>query len=82
MISGKVLQNPKDLKVISDPLTLGKLKVFSFAASLLEPYLTKYQGDGLMLPFEYLTKYQGDGPVTICKWRCQKVVQRSACTDY
>ena len=52
---------------ISDILTLGKLKFFSFAASLLEPYLTKYQGDGFMLPFEYLTKYQGDGPVTICK---------------
>ena len=36
---------------INDPLTLAKLKLFSFAASSLEPYLSKYQGDGPMLPF-------------------------------
>ena len=36
---------------INDPLTLAKLKFFSFVASLLKPYLTKYHGDGPMLPF-------------------------------
>ena len=36
---------------ISDPLTLAKLKFFSFVASLLEPYLTKYQSDDTSLPF-------------------------------
>ena len=47
MISGKV-----SLKAhINDPLTLAKLKFFSFVASLLEPYLTKYQDHGPMLPF-------------------------------
>ena len=35
----------------NDPLTLAKLKSFFFVASLLQPYLTKYQGDGPMLPF-------------------------------
>ena len=36
---------------INGSLTLAKLKFFSFAASLLEPYLIKYDGDGPMLPF-------------------------------
>ena len=36
---------------INDRLTLAKLKSFSFVAGLLEPYLTKYQSDGAMLPF-------------------------------
>ena len=36
---------------INDPLTLAKLKFFSFVASLLEPYLNKYQDHGPMLPF-------------------------------
>ena len=31
---------------INDPLTLAKLKFFPFVASLLDPYLTKYQRDG------------------------------------
>ena len=36
---------------INDPLTLAKLIFFPFVASLSELYLTKYLGDGPMLPF-------------------------------
>ena len=36
---------------VEDELTLAKLKFFSFVASLLKPYLEKYQTDSPMLPF-------------------------------
>ena len=59
LISGKVLQNPKYViakvmkmwNLTSMILTLAKLKFFSFVTSLLELYLTKYQGDVPMLQF-------------------------------
>lgn len=39
------------VKAVKDELTIAKLAFFSFAASLLKPYLTKYQTDQPMIPF-------------------------------
>ena len=38
-------------KGVEDELLVAKLSVFSYIASLLQPYLTKYQTDDPMLPF-------------------------------
>ena len=38
-------------KGVEDELLLAKLSFFSYIASLLQPYLTKYQTDNLLLPF-------------------------------
>ena len=38
-------------KAVEDQFTVAKLSFFSYIASLLEPYLAKYQTDNPMLPF-------------------------------
>lgn len=41
------------LAAIKDNLTVAKLNYFSFIASILEPFLTKYQSDDPLVPFMY-----------------------------
>ena len=38
---------------VKDNLIIGKLNFFSFVASILQPFLTKYQSDNLLVPFMY-----------------------------
>ena len=47
--------------VVKDNLIIGKLNFFSFVASILQPFLTKYQSDNLLVPFMY------DGIVDLAK---------------
>ena len=41
------------LAAIKDYLITGKLNYFSFIASILQPFLTKYQSDDPLVPFIY-----------------------------
>ena len=47
--------------VVKDNLIIGKLNFFSFVASILQPFLTKYKSDNLLVPFMY------DGIVDLAK---------------